>query len=548
MRKTRRVVVVPPQPQPPPTPPLSSASRLSSPTGRGLPTLAAVPDAVLTHAISWLDWNSYRRTCRLSQRFRRLSRLPAATPALVSLEPPAPDEDENGAIRTAAVAWIKRASPATVALDLHRASGGGSGGGDLLADVNIARWSTAVTPRARTLRLVGPVKARRFTPWAALALSTTLVHLELCVTVASHERMYQRLPDEVCEIVSLRSLKCSGGRNALTVDSRQVAQLTQLTSLDITRVAHDHYARGERYHDGLILADARHVAACGQLRHLRLQHAAERDLVTLGSTELGARIETLRLPATDRYKWTAAFPATLPALLRVETTWLSDAHAEMLAARAPALVALELRPLTQRVTLDVVVDEEDGKEGERDSDADDDDDGEKEETEATGGATRVAIGVYEPAAGLGLMCSLARHLPHLRELVMLRHHADLRPLSALTLLAHLVCCDRPRLPNATRWPAALPALVELRVVDITRGDKSVVTARGAASLADEERRNKATRRRQLIVRFPRLEYLRFVRIEDEVRGGDDCDEDGVLNDDSFDPVRRDPGNGFVAPS
>jgi hypothetical protein len=504
---------------------------------RVLPTLTDAPDAMLTYAVSWLDWRSYLQTCRVSRRLRRLTQLRAATPALVHLEPPICGADEGGLIGTAAAAWLKRAAPATVTFDLRRATATGALG-DRWRDAAVAAWPSAVTAFARTLRLVGPV-VRNSMLWVHLALSVTLTHLELRVTTASDQRAYQKLPNAVTCIASLRSLTCSGGRNALTVDSRQIALLTQLTALDITRVAHDHYARGERYHDGLIASDAKYLGVHGRLRHLRLQHATERDLLALGSTALGARLETLRVPATDQYRWLEAFPATMPALRRFETTWLSDAHAEMLAKRAPALVALEIRPFTQRVTIDA---------GNDDDDDDDDED-------TMDRATRIVIGWLEPIAGSGMLRSLARHLPHLRELVLRRHHADLRPLSRLVALTSLDCCDRPCVSRATRWPESLPALVELRVIDITHGTVTVTVEATTAppptkSETCEEKtgsKRNRDRRRRLRRRFPTLAYLRFVRAEDEAQGDDCDDDDSVLNDDEYDPVRRDPENGYVAP-
>jgi hypothetical protein len=560
-------------------------------------------------AISWLDLDAYAKTCRVSRRFCGLTRLRATTPASVRfvLDTRRGTEQctaSEAALR-AATAWIGRMAPQAMTLDLRDAAAtatwfkvpAATRARRLAAS---DRLRATVAACARTLHLAGPfVHESLF--WSQLERANVLAHLEIHVPLASHER--RQLPDAVLRIASLRSLTCSGGRNALKVTSRQVAQLTQLTALDIYQVAYDRYGSSASHESGLLIADARRLAHFGRLAHLRLRHSTKRDLRSLADTPLGARLETLALPSSNHYAFADTFPAALPALRRFETSWLSDSDAHVLARSAPQLVALEIRPRTQRKSV-VTVDTDDGDadgDGGGDDEAEyggndtNDDKGDGDETghenvsptleilheEDDAGDRPVAvaslvvarksvvelydqvIGISEPPAGAGLVRSLARHLPHLRELVLRRHHADLRPLSALATLTKLVCCDRPRIVDATSWPAALPALVDLRVIDITHENSAAAAAAAAATTnrgGGDGKRSSPTggggggdgddtaqldgRRRFLFARFPALEYLRFVRAEDEAAAATTDDTEAFENDDPYVPVRQDPENGF----
>jgi hypothetical protein len=316
----------------------------------------------------------------------------------------------------------------------------------------------------------------------------------------------------------------------------------------------------------LVASDAAQLAKRGRLAHLRLQSSMVRDLRALATTPLGARLETLYVPASGRYSLAEEFPATMPALRRFETTWLSDSEMQMLAQRAPRLAALELRPLTQATFASRVEGSDGTREiggggdgggngdgggggGDESEEEKEDDSGDDEafgtsmmDTMARVYGMRRATGIREPPAGSGLVRSLARHLTHLRELVLRRHHADLRPLTALAVLQTLVCCDRPRVADATKWPETMASLVDLRVIDITYDSPGASAVIVACRTRDLEQKN-AERRRLLCRRFPALQYLRFVRVEDEA-----VDDDGepTDNDDRHDPVRCDQENGVAA--
>jgi uncharacterized membrane protein YgcG len=512
----------------------------------------------------------------VSRRFRKLTRQPAAAPADARV---VLDARTGDATCLAATAWMRRMTPRAVALEYRDANAidpalirpgsaecaGYRAGHELCA---------AVAKFARVLRLTGPFR-RDSELWSQLAVAGVLTRLELHMPVApSQEWHIAHLPDQVLRIASLRALVCTGGWNAIAVTSRQVAELTQLAELQIACVEPEgpvSVFTAERSHQGLAMSDANRLAQHGRLTHLRLRSSTERDMLALRGTGLGARLETLGVRATGRYTLDARLPTAMPALRRFETTWLADNDARTLAQRAPRLVALEIRSTTQKMSVTTTDDDEQGETHYGD------------EVDGAGSQTtfwlRRVIGISEPPAGAGLMRSIARHMTHLRELVLRRHHGDLRALSALVVLETLVCCDRPFVPGATKWPAALPALVDLRVIDIShggdrddgggggdhgggggdrgsgggggdRGDGGGDRGDGGSSTdreqrphggADKTRTTELWRRGFFRKRFPALAYLRFVRAEDEV-GLDDGKEREA--DDVFDPVRRDPENGF----
>ena len=509
------------------------------------PPFESVPDAVATLVISRLVLRTYATTCRVSRRFRGLTRLPAAAPADVRI---VFDSRAGGASCAAERAWVERMAPRAVSLDLRDQLSSSTADRDVVDHVRglVARHAlcAAVAKCARTLRLVGPF-LHESNLWAQLRDAGVLTRLELHMpTSGSFAGRPIRLPDEIGEIASLRALTCSGRAvNALEVAAHQLARMSQLTELAATSVVHDYGGGGvtrpsfEKY--------AADMALKGNLRHLRLRDPIERDMAILADTVFRARLETLYLPADGRVSLRTSLrnsPETLlPALRRFETTWLSDPVAQLLARCAPNLVALELRPTTQWDAKLIV---------------------QAARIRHAYPYQRRVFGVIEPPAGAGLMRSLARHLPHLRELVLRRHHADLRPLSALTVLTKLVCCDFPRAttvgvqqtkqPNGrsspagggTQWPDSLPALVEMRVMDITHETCRVANARRVANAPGRAALGVSVnvrRREMLYGRFPTLAYLRFTRVEDEP-GADEGD--GEENDDDRDPDRRDPENGF----
>ena len=118
MKQTRRVSVSSP---PPPTPTMPATPMMpATPTlGLGRSRMDALPDAVTVLGISWLDRRTYARACRLSHRFRKLSRLPAAAPADVRV---VLDARAGNATCVAATAWLLRMTPRTVALEFRDAN------------------------------------------------------------------------------------------------------------------------------------------------------------------------------------------------------------------------------------------------------------------------------------------------------------------------------------------------------------------------------------------------------------------------------------------
>lgn len=510
-----------------------------------LSPIDAIPDAVLAHVVSWLDLRSYMKMCIVSRHFARLTRLSTTTPFHVSFvanggsDNNTNNNNNNSNTRSnysiGVTAWLKRMKPFSVEIDLTAWENP-----DFHTHMGVEVSATFV----RTLCMTGiPPQDPWF--WFHMNHAGKLTHLELKLPPRASQtgmerRSHRNLPDEVLTIKSLRSLTCK-----LMVTSKQIAQLTHLTALDIDRVAHDRYARGEqRYEDGLVKEDAKQLADSGHLLHLCMDRWTERDFRALCHISLSERLQTLRIVASERYTLSQCLPTLLPSLRHFETTWLSDSNAKKLAECAPQLQSLEVRPVSQQRYIDVNVYSDDDEEEEEEENEGEDDDN---TTDHSGSSSSIVVttkcvkrhevkGILEPLAGLGLIKSISRHLYKLRQLVLRRHHADLRPLSALEFLNSLVCCDRPYIQDATQWPNSLVSLRELRVIDITY---AMIGENDTNRHADDSR-NTTLRRTLLCTRFPTLAYLSFVSVEDESVN----DIGTCANDDIYDPIRRDPNNGY----